>query len=564
MGSFPAGIRNLVLYVLKKILYLDEVNTFIEKHNHKTGLEFLDEIFEMLDFSYAVPKKDRDRIPSEGRLVIISNHPLGALDGLALIKMVSEVRKDVKIIVNDYLFYLDNLKEFFLPFDVLVTKQQRENLVNIKKALQNEEALIIFPAGAVSRMSWNGIQDLPWTKGALYFAKKMDAPILPVFVHAKNSALFYTISTIYQKAAMLLLPHEMFNKKGKIIRIDIGDPIPAEVFKSGISREKVQLKLLRKHLNYIGRRKKGVFDTYKTIIHPVDKKALIEELKYGEQLGETEDKKKITLVDYDTAPEVLREIGRLREITFRKVGEGTGSKIDLDKFDKYYKHIVLWDEKELEIVGSYRLGLCKEIIEQKGVEGLYTSTLFQFNDEFVKYLPESIEMGRSFVQQKYWNTFALGYLWYGIGAFLAKNPQYKYMFGGVSLSNTYTSEAKNLIIYFYKKWFGSDENLAKANKPFTLHNSIEKEMRDLFDGDFMSDQKTLKRLLKIQGFTIPTLYRQYADLCDDNGVKFLEFGIDYDFQECIDAFILVSIDKLKESKKERFIYRHLQELRSAI
>lgn len=549
----PGWIRNMVFYLIEKVLHIKDINAFLAEHHDKRGLPFVDEVFETLDITYSVTKRDRDRIPSQGKLVIIANHPLGGLDGLALLKMVSEVRTDVKVLVNDILMEIDNLSDFFLPYDITVKRSQRANLMAIKDAINKEMAIIVFPAGAVSRLKLSGIKDLKWQTGALYFAKKFNAHILPVYIHAKNSLSFYLMASLHPDLGQFFLPREMFNKKGKVIEFSVGNPLPPDVFPTKV-REKHQLLQLRKHHRLIGKGKRGVFREELTIIHPVSRKLLKQELAGNEILGRTLDGKVIYLVDFANSPEIKNEIGRLREQTFRKVGEGTGKKTDTDKFDTHYKHIVLWDDKELEIVGSYRIGECRQIVEEHGEKGLYTSTLFRYSDEFRKMLPQAIELGRSFVQSAYWNTYALDYLWQGLGAYVYNHPEIKYLFGPVSLSNSYSPQARRLITYFYKKWFGRSTHLAKAKSPYRLTANVTEEMSGIFNSEsYQQDLRALRNQLKIQGFSIPILYRQYSELCEDDGVKFVDFGIDIDFQNCIDAFVVVELGKIKQNKRERYI-----------
>lgn len=557
LTRYPKVIRRFIFYFLGLLFNINEINSFLKQNNDKKNIKFIDEVLDYLDFSYSVSRKDKDKIPSEGKLICIANHPLGGLDGVVLLKMISEVRKDVKIIVNDILLNIDNLSDFFLPFNIFSNKPQRENILTIQESLKKEECIIIFPAGEVSRFTINGIKDSRWNKGFLIFAEKYNAPILPLFVKARNSLFFYLVSLISKKASMFLLPNELFNKKKKIAEIKIGDPIPPKSFNLGINKQKVQINLLKKHLHLIGRGKEGIFKTEKNIIHPIDRKAVRSQLMQSEFLAETEDGKSIYLTEYRNSPDVMAEIARLREITFRKVGEGTGKKLDLDEFDKSYSHIVLWDDKELEIVGAYRLGDCKAIYKEFGVNGLYTTTLFNYSDHFINLLPQAVELGRSFVQSKYWNTSALDYLWYGIGAYLARYTEIKYLFGGVSLSNSYPEEAKNLIVYFYKKWFGSDEKLVTAKNKFVFSEKDQKELYEFFTGtNYKKELLLLKNRLKVYGFAIPTLFKQYSELCEEGGTIFLDFGIDRDFQNCIDGFILIDIDKIKYSKKERYIFKN--------
>jgi putative hemolysin len=554
LKQFPLFIKNFLFSLISNILYTSEINNFLAKHHNKNGLDFIDELFEMLDFSYLVAAKDREKIPSEGKLIIVSNHPLGGLDGLILIKLICEVRRDVKIIVNDVLLNITNLKEFFLPLDILNNSFQKENLAAISKAIREEQAIIIFPAGEVARMSPKGIQDGKWNKGAVYFADKFKTPVLPVYLDARNSFMFYIISLLHKSFSTFLLPRELFKKRGKSIKIKIGHHILPEAFSTKFQRSSHLTKSLKKHVFLIGKNKKGVFATEKNVIHPLSRKLIKSQLYKSTNLGKTSDGKIIFLTSFNDSQDVIKEIARLREITFRKVGEGTGGKFDLDDFDKYYQHLVLWDENELEIVGSYRIGKGDYLFDKFGLKGFYTSTLFNHTGEIEELLPFSVELGRSFIQSKYWNTTALDYLWQGLGAYIKSSSKIRYLFGGVSLSDSYSEEAKNMIVYFYKKWFPSSTKYSVAKNRYIISQKAENELRSIFNSDnYLSELKIMKHRIKLLGYSIPTLYKQYSELCDPGGVKFLDFGVDNDFQNCIDALILVDLSLIKESKRERYL-----------
>ena len=554
LSGYPLFVKKYISFTLEKLLYLKRINKFISEHNDKSEIEFIDELLEYLDITYTASSKDRSKIPSEGKLLIVANHPLGGLDGLILLKLISEVRRNVKIIANDLLMNVPNLSNLFLPYDLFYNKNFKKNYEIITNSIKNEDAIIIFPAGEVSRFSFGGIKDSKWKKGVVYFADKYQIPVLPVYIKSRNSIIFYFISLIHKSFSTLLLPHELFNKKGKTFHIKIGNHISHKAFSTKYQKIDFLTKTLKKHVQLIGKNKKGIFETEKNVIHPVETKKLREQLADNKYLGNTSDGKMFYFVDYKNGKDIIKEISRLRELTFRKVGEGTGLKNDFDIFDKYYKHLVLWDDEKLEIAGSYRLGFGKEILDTLGRKGFYTSTLFDYNDKFFNYLPYSIEMGRSFLQSKYWNSLALDYLWQGVGKILQSYPQIRYLFGPVSLSNNYSSEAKNLIIYFYKKWFPEKDNLISSKIPFIISDKSMIEMQEFFSfNDFRKEFILLKNRLKLLGFSIPTLYKQYSDLCAPGGVQFLSFNVDPVFQNCVDAFILIDLTMIKDSKKERYL-----------
>jgi hypothetical protein len=240
-------------------------------------------------------------------------------------------------------------------------------------------------------------------------------------------------------------------------------------------------------------------------------------------------------------------------LTFRTVEEGTGLALDLDKFDMYYSHIVLWDDMDLEIVGAYRVGYGPSILATQGVEGFYTHTLFDLRGNFAEYLPESIELGRSFVQPRYWGQHSLEYLWFGIGAYLREHPEIKYLFGPVSISNAYPDEAKELIVSFYQRQFGSLVPPAKAREPFVISQQSQQFAVESFSEDYSTSYKILNSELRKLGVKVPTLYKQYVELCVDNGCHFIDFNVDPAFNQCIDGLIMVEIDKITPKKRQRYI-----------
>lgn len=549
-SKYPAFIVKFLAFTLSKILKLKEINKFLIEHQDKVNLEFIDEVFDHLNFSYTILNRDYSRIPNQGKLIVVANHPLGALDGLALLKLIKSVRPDVKIVANSTLTVIDNIKDLIIPFTLDSNIPQKEAIQKISNALQNEECVIFFPAGEVSRLKYLKILDRKWSKGPIYFAKKHNAPILPIHIKGKNSVLFYLVSIFSKYLSMLMLPSQLFNQRNKTIHFTIGNYIPSKNL--GNLQDNYLTKLLRKHVYKIGQNKKGIFKTENNIIHPVDRKLLNNEINSSEILYVADDGKKVIITDYKNSPNLVEEIARLREITFRLVGEGTGAKKDTDKYDKYYKHIVLWDPQELEVIGAYRFCLCKDILENQDVNALYTSTLFNFSDQFISYLPYAIELGRSFIQKKYWNSFSLEYIWRGIGRFLQKHNDIKYLFGVVSLSNMYPDEAKKLIVYYYKKWYGCDEGVT-SKYPFIISEKDNAEIAKILNtNDIKKDYLILKQNLKNFGVSVPTLYKNYVDLIETEGVKFLDFGIDESFGNCIDSFILLDLSYFKEEKKERY------------
>lgn len=555
-------INNFLISLLERILLIKRVNNFIEKNSHLDTVTFIKELFDSINFSYLISSNEIERIPAEGRLICVSNHPIGSLDGLSLLKAFLEVRNDVKIIANDVLIALDIIKPYILPVNIFsLSTSKREYITTIKTALENECAVIIFPAASVSRLNWFRIMDSAWHKGAISLARKYSCPILPVYIEGKNSTLFYLVSLISKNISTLLLSYEMFNKKDRSIRIKIGELIPNKAFSNSYINDTYNIKLLKKHVYLFGKKNKTVFKTEKNVVHPVDRRFIKRELNNSRLLCSLNDKMQIYLTNKNDSPHCINEIARLRETTFRKIGEGTGRKLDIDKFDCHYSHIILWDDVELEIVGSYRIGNGKLILNNIGLGGLYTASLFNFSPEFeTDYIPQSFELGRSFIQKKYWNTKALDYLWRGIGTYISLNPEIKFLFGAVSISNSYPEPAKKMIVHFYQKWYSSKVQLVESQNKYIA--KLDHEFSKLFNGNSSrKDYLILKNILKSMNSSVPVLYKHYTDLCDDGGVRFLDFGVDPDFKNCIDGLILVDIEKIKNEKKKKYINPQLNEIK---
>ena len=546
-------INKSLIKIAKRIVHQDYINEFLEKNAHKKGFEFVDAVLDHFDFDYKVSSNDIQNIPSSGKVVIVANHPLGGLDGLCLLKLVGQVRKDVKIVANDFLGGIDNLDSLFIQIDNFKNRQSKKDIKAIYDCINNEEAVIIFPSGEVSRASAKGIKDPAWNKGFLNFASHCNAPILPILVDGKNSRFFYTVSILNRTFSTLLLSNEMFKKKSKKIDIKIGELIPTEHIKPKGLTKKYIVNLYKKHLYALKKGKKSYFQTQGAIAHPESRQELYYELKNSKVIGETGDGKTIYLYNYSDDSIVLKELGRLRELSFRSVGEGINKKRDTDKYDIYYDHIILWDKDELEIVGSYRIGNGEFINKNLGIEGFYSNTLFKYKKEFSSYLDESIELGRSFVQPKYWGSRALDYLWYGIGAYLNQNPQIKYMYGPVSISASIPKIAKDMLIFYYSYYYKSDEVLLESRLPYQYSKDV-KSLKEMFTlDDKKGDFKRLKLALANVGVVVPTLFKQYTDICHDGGVNFQGFNIDPDFSNCVDGLIIVKIDQIKDKQRRRYI-----------
>lgn len=539
---------------LSYLLHEQEFAAFSQQYPHLQGLDFVEQVLDYFNFSYSARDNEIARIPASGKVVIIANHPIGSLDGLALIKLISDIRPDVKIIANQLLMSVSALHSLLLPVNNMEGGTERGRLGEIRKHLQQEGALVLFPAGEVSRLKPNGVRDGKWHNGFLRFASSAKAPILPIYIDGRNSALFYGASMLYKPLATMLLVQEMFKQQRKNITMRIGEQIPYDSYGQLPLPAKEQLKLFKKHLYRLAKDKAPLLRTQSTIAHPEPRSVLRAELAKCQQLGTTSDGKQIYLYHHQQSSALMREIGRLRELAFRAVGEGTGSKRDIDKYDSYYHHLILWDPLELEMVGAYRLAPSADVIANAGIEGLYTASLFHYNQAMQPYLAEGLELGRSFIQPRYWGKRSLDYLWYGIGAYLQHYPHVRYLFGAVSLSASYPQTARDLLVYFYSLYFGATDSPAQASQPYLISPEQQQNLQLQFSGaDYSADFIQLKHLLANMGLTVPTLYKQYSELCEPGGVSFLSFSTDSAFADCVDGLVLVDLQQLKPAKRGRYL-----------
>lgn len=543
-----------VIRVLRMLFREQSFQQFEQDYPHLHGFDFVEQVLDYFDFRYTVRDHERHRIPAQGRVVIIANHPIGSLDGLALLKLVRETRPDVKVVANELLFTIKPLHSLLLPVDNMGGNTTRQNLTAIREHLDKEGAIIIFPAGEVSRFGPQGIRDGDWRNGFLRMAINSKAPVLPVFVDGRNSALFYSVSLVAKPLSTLLLVREMFKQARNCVDVRIGEPVSYDCYQRINVPLREKSKLFKRHLYRIGQDKKGIFNTVSAIAHPENRALLREAVKQCEWLGSTGDGKQIYLYRYQPDSLIMREVGRLREIAFRAVGEGTGSRRDIDGYDHHYFHLLLWDEEELEIAGAYRFCDASVCLDTMGRGYLYSAELFDYSPGMKPYLSQGLELGRSFVQPKYWGRRSLDYLWYGIGAFLGKNPHYRYLFGPVTLSNSYPEWAMEMLVYFYSRHYPSLQHLAEPMLPYRINQDRLTELAEKFPGVDQREEFTqLKSELAHMNLSVPTLFKQYTEVCELGGVQFAGFNIDPAFANCVDGLIVVDLARLKPAKRERYI-----------
>jgi hypothetical protein len=334
----------------------------------------------------------------------------------------------------------------------------------------------------------------------------------------------------------------------------VGNPIPHDIYSRVDASNKHLAGLFRKHVYRLARGRRGIFQTMETVAAPENRLLLKQELEQCERLGETPDGKRIYLYRQQSADCLMREIGRLRELTFRSVGEGSGMPRDIDRFDRDYFQLVLWDPEHLEIAGAYRIGDSAHLLDSKGPMALYTSTLFSFAEGMRPVLERGLELGRSFVQPRYQNRQSLDYLWCGIGAFLRRYPSYRYLFGPVSISRFYGEAAIARIVYFYSCYYGSDQLGVAGRNPYLVEPGLQPDLISEFTGtDREADFKALRSYLAERGMPVPILYKHYSEVAEPGGVRFAAFNIDPDFGDCVDGFLVVDMNQLKPRKRKRYL-----------
>ena len=550
--SFPAWFQGARERLTRRLLRgfsrlsrLDEIDAFLARHGHQQGLALVEAALDHLGARYTVDQVERERIPATGRLLVVANHPSGGLDALALLHLVGSVRSDVRILANDLLAAIPGLAPLLLPVRILGGKPTPESIAAVEEALQREQCVIVFPAGEVARLGLRGVRDAQWRQGFLRFARATRTPVLPVRIEARNSAMFYGAAALLKSAGTALLPRELFTRRGARISLRIGLPRALD--------ENVEpanaLASIRQALYAIGSRRESTPIGPVPVAPAVDRKRLVDALALMPRLGTTPDGKRIHAGRLAGDSPVLREIGRLREITFRAAGEGTGQRLDLDAYDGWYDHIVLWDPEALEIAGAYRVAPGEAVLAERGLEGFYTASLFRYPCRMLERLAQGMELGRSFVTPAYQGTRSLDYLWLGIGAYLRAHPEVRYLFGPVSISAELPIAAREQLVAYYDRYFGCRRDGVAANRPFRFL-AAPPAFSEL-DAD--TAYRVLKANLGALGTRVPTLYKQYTELCEPGGARFLAFGVDPDFNNAVDGLVELDLARVRPRKRERYL-----------
>ncbi len=545
-------VAKLVMYIMR----LNKINKLYSNVYDEDPEAFLDRLIEALGVTIEINEEDLLKIPKEGPFITISNHPFGGLDGIILIKLLSKIRPDYKVMANFLLRKIVPIKDYFLAVNPFEDRKNISSASGIKEALRHLEEgkpLGLFPAGEVSsyKADSNNIEDKEWGQSVLKMIKKANVPVIPIYFKGSNSLLFQLLGLIHPMLRTVKLPSELLNKKNRIIRLRIGNPISPEIQNSFTDIMQYG-KFLRAKTYLLGSSlevKKFFLKSQKAEknIEPVAPSIDVEVLK-KEVANVTEDYLLFSMKNYSVfcaptlkIPNILNEIGRLREVTFRAVGEGTNRSIDLDEFDLYYYHLFIWDNDASRIVGAYRVGKGKEIIDRYGIKGFYINTLFKIRKDMLPVLYESIELGRSFVIEEYQRKpLPLFMLWKGILYFLIKNPEYRYLIGPVTISGKYTTVSKELIMKFIIRnhW---DAELAQCITPRCKYR-VETNDPDV---DIMVDASgaDIAMLDKMIGDIepssdkLPILLKKYISL---NG-RIIGFNIDPKFNMCLDGLLILDL-----------------------
>lgn len=555
----------IVDFVYNK-LKLKDLNEIYRRHSEKESSEFVSAILADLGIHFEVSPEDLKRIPSKGGFILLSNHPFGAIDGLIICKSISEKRPDFKLMANFLLQRIIPLKDQLFPVNPFETMKDKQSSVKgVRNALSyvhDGHPLGIFPAGEVAafKLSKLNVKEKEWDQ-IVKFILKCNVPVVPAYISGTNSPLFHMLGLIHPLLRTAKLPSEIFNKAEKSVYLKIGHPIQVEDLKKIGSVHAIstylQLKsnLLSKSLSVDAFYKKPILGIKKRQVPLIaspqhnlltDEIAALPEDTLLMQSGEYQ----LYLIRSHQAPNLMIELGRLRELTFREVQEGTNKEIDLDPYDIYYSHLIIWDQSKKALVGSYRIGKGDEIMSKHGVKGFYLHSLFRMKKEFRSYLSESVELGRSFIASDYQRKpTTLFLLWKGILLFMDKNPNYRYLIGPVSMSTSFSKFSKELVVSFSHKYLQQKELVAlvQPRKKFKLSQRNEKKVATLLGG-IDSDIEKLDKLIQEtdKGQRIPILLKKYIGL----NAKLISFNVDPLFNNCLDGFIFLDYHQVPEKVKE--------------
>ena len=539
---------------------LGKINRLFDGAADYQGREFADHLIENMGITIEVSPEQLENIPKEGGFMVVSNHPFGGIEGVMLLSAIAKVRPDFKLMANFILSHIPNLKECFFsvnPFEK--NPEWKSSVGGIKGAIQHVadgHGLGIFPAGEVSRYHGHNFpEDLPWSNSIARIIKSAGVPVIPVFWEGRNSRLFYAVDKIHPMMGTARLTKELINKHDKNIVLQIGKPIlPAEV---ALYEKPADLAAYLRSRSYAleANIKKAqpntINEKWAPVEPPRDRQLLIQELEAirDKSLLFSAANYECFLADYQEIPNLMHELGRLREEAFRFIGEGTGKSLDTDEFDPHYKHLILWDNKKQQVVGAYRLGFGNEIMPNKGIKGFYVSTLFKFDPSFEETLKKTIELGRSFVTVEYQReVLSLVLLLRGLAVVVIKNPEIEHFIGPVSISSWYPKFYQSMIVHYVTEKHPVNPELAKVAQPTTpFHPDFLKvDPEVLMKMNMESVDKFDKFMFRLSNgeYRLPTLFKKYLKL----NAKFLCFNVDPDFNDTLDALLFLTFTDFPENE----------------
>jgi putative hemolysin len=528
-------------------------------------------ILHSLNVAYEVSPEDLANIPTSGPLVVVANHPFGGIEGVILAALLRSVRSDVKVMANLLLCSFPGLRKSLIPVDPFGT-QASSNVRGLKSAMlwvRNGGALAVFPAGEVAHLQINplAITDPSWHEAVAAIIRRTSAVAVPVYFSGSNGPMFQLLGMVHPMLRTVMLPSELLNKRNHVFKVRIGHSLSHPRLKS-FPDDAEMTAYLRWRTYLLGHRKDsgkapGKWAGLMKAAHRAAPSALaqpecqemereIQDLPPEQILIESGDDS-VILAKAQQVPQVMREIGRLREVAFRSVGEGTGKAIDLDQFDSYYDHLFVWKKSQHQIVGAYRLGLTEPILEKYGKKGLYTSTLFDFQDDFFNRIGPALELGRSFVRLECRGAInALPLLWRGIGRFVLANPQCKILFGPVSISKSYHPISRNMMVTYLRQNHLTQEisRLLKPKAPFKPSRVHPRNPVPVcFDVKNVEELSELISEIETDRKRVPILLKHYLKL----GGKVVGFNVDGNFSHVLDGLVVVDLTKTERRILDRFL-----------
>lgn len=564
-GDLMFGRRGLAARVLSStmmsVLGLNKINKIYAaaaEHPDNHTKTILQEV----RTSYSVTEKDLSNISRRGGLVVVANHPTGALDGIILIDAISKIRPDVKFMGNFLLNKIEYLSHYFISVDPFDNPDVGRNFRGIKEALSHVRSggvLVIFPAGEVA--TWQrGVRDVKdkvWGESIIKFVRLCEVPVVPICIDARNSLLFHLAGKLHPRLRTALLPHELINKRGKTTKVNIGAALPpkrlvdlSDIVTYGnylrANVEYMRLRPVRRRIKIVPRLRKKPVITADEVISPTCLIALTNEMndiRAEHQLFEY-GSYEVFFAHPRDIPNMMNEIGRMREITFREVGEGSMKSIDTDVYDQYYRQLFIWDRNEHALVGAYRMGLGDEIVDRLGLKGFYTNSLFKMSDEMIPIMRQTIELGRSFVSKAYQRkAVSLLLLWKGILHVLLKNDQYRNLFGPVTISGEFNNISKALIVKYLQQHH-LNKKLASYITPKVGLDGVSAPL-DVSLIEHVTNIELINKIvcdIEQDELSIPILLKKYVQL----NCHVLSFNVDHDFCDALDALILLDLKKIPD------------------